>query len=221
MYRNHLCAICAVFIVFAVLTTSDAYEIEPRITNANDSDKHQFPYFAFLVLMTSDGKRHWCGASLIDRQWLITAAHCLRDSIFVEVFMGTANIRRAIDKGKFTDIVTQKNVYIHPNYKDEKLQFDVGLVRLSKPLELTRKIQTIALPSSCESNENVDAIIVGNGRQKVNVKGMASTLQYSYLRTMTYEQCAKAYPSVRFRRLLCGMSKQESSIREGNKCQLI
>ena len=37
------------------------------------------------------------------------------------------------------------DTFIHPNYTYQKFAFDIGLIKLTSPLEMTSKVQPVAL----------------------------------------------------------------------------
>lgn len=45
----------------------------PRIVGGQEAEAHSHPWQASL----QQGGSHICGASIIDSQWLVTAAHCV------------------------------------------------------------------------------------------------------------------------------------------------
>lgn len=50
--------------------------IEGRITGGSTASVGQFPYQVGLSLKVSTYSSAWCGGSLINNQWVLTAAHC-------------------------------------------------------------------------------------------------------------------------------------------------
>lgn len=49
--------------------------LEGRITNGDNAWDSLLPYQAGLLLHKNQGS-YWCGGSLIDSNWVLTAAHC-------------------------------------------------------------------------------------------------------------------------------------------------
>ena len=46
-----------------------------RIVGGVETEIHEYPWQAGLV--TPGSKRVWCGGSIINDQWILTAAHCV------------------------------------------------------------------------------------------------------------------------------------------------
>lgn len=112
--------------VLAFVAVSQAYEIQPRIVGGQKATSAQFPFYGFLnVRYTTPGKGTACGASLINDEWILTAAHCLEDAGKVIVSLGEYDL--TFPEPENLDITVKlEDLHPHPEY-DAKLNLhDIG-----------------------------------------------------------------------------------------------
>lgn len=114
------------------------------IVGGSDAKLGEFPFY---VRIDMDG--HYCGASLISDQWVLSAAHC---------FYG-------VSKKKFSFILGQHKLYelyghevgftaeriiMHPKYDNDALSNDIALVKLDKKVTFNKFMKPITLPAKNE-----------------------------------------------------------------------
>ena len=114
----------------------------------------------------------FCGGSIINERWIITAAHCLSDyrGSFLGVFAGNNDLN--VPTG--TDVYTAASWKVHPDYdsgpKNDKVWFDdIALVRLRSTLDFGEDIEPISLPTAIDP---ADAPAVGDA---IDVSGWGAT----------------------------------------------
>ncbi|MEV6229974.1 serine protease [Saccharopolyspora shandongensis] len=93
--------------------------------------------YSFMASMQSTDGQHHCGASLIDKQWLVTAAHCVdgKKPEDIQYRIGTT------DRTSGGDVVKPDKFVVHPKSKqkqagsDVSTGYDLALVHLSRPVQ--------------------------------------------------------------------------------------
>ncbi|MFD9905417.1 S1 family peptidase [Streptomyces sp. NPDC059063] len=100
------------------------------IVNGHDSTQ-RYPFMATIPMKEADAQ---CGATLIDRQWVLTAAHCVKESTPA----GTVRIGSEHRKTGGTVRKIDKTV-VHPGYvpvddDGAPSRNDLALVRLDRPV---------------------------------------------------------------------------------------
>lgn len=100
-------------------------EFRPNIVGGVVAEKGEFP---FQVSLQSSSGSHFCGGSLIKKNWVLTAAHCVtRWSATNKIVIG---LHDRNDKNG-TETFTSKKVVAHPQYNSGTLDNDYAVIQLS------------------------------------------------------------------------------------------
>uniref|UniRef100_A0A1I8MFE3 Uncharacterized protein n=1 Tax=Musca domestica TaxID=7370 RepID=A0A1I8MFE3_MUSDO len=161
-----------------------------RIVGGTAASEGQFPYQVSLRW----GGAHVCGGSIVSASYIVTAAHCLT--------LGTAeqklpasliSIRagsRFYDRGG--QVVQAVETTVHPDYQD--FDNDIGLVKLSLPLEFNARVKAIPLASQ-EPPTGVPVVTSGWGRTSSNGT-VVKLLRYNTLTALTSLDCSRRLPAI-------------------------
>ena len=139
-----LLCLCSVLVVSQARLSAG----EGRIVGGEEAGAKDAPWQVSLRNFLG-GISHFCGGSILSESWVVTAAHCLDGlSVFqYDVMAGQHNIHLP-DIHQQVRLVSQG--IIHPNYTWDDKEFDIGLIKLQTPLQLTDYVQPVALATERE-----------------------------------------------------------------------
>ncbi|CAG0892630.1 unnamed protein product [Cyprideis torosa] len=161
---------CAVHcLLFSVANTTDC-GIQPdfnrniRIVGGADARPGDFPYLVSITYTPLE--RHICGGTLISENYVLTAAHCLTfvdENAELEVVVGEHHLD---EEEPWSEIKQVEQIIVHPDYNEKTFQHDIGLLKLSTPVEFGLNRTEIGVACLCEPDtpETGDMIVAGWGR---------------------------------------------------------
>ncbi|XP_067436417.1 uncharacterized protein [Thunnus thynnus] len=115
---------------------------QSRIIGGQNASPGSWPWQASINM----ADRPICGGSLINNQWVLTAAHCIMGYFsIVEVLLGLHSQSGENLNGTSREIEVG---IIHPKYNEFTLENDIALLKLSTPVNFTDYIQPICLASA-------------------------------------------------------------------------
>ncbi|XP_075163318.1 transmembrane protease serine 9-like [Haematobia irritans] len=166
---------------------------EGRITDGEDAHEGQFPYQVGLSFSSSSGG-WWCGGSVIDNNWVLTAAHCTSGASSATVYLG-ATVRTS-PKVQYT--VSSSNFIQHASYNSLVLRNDISLIKIPS-VTFTTYIQKVRLPdmaSSYSTYAGQNAVASGWGLTSDSATAVASKLQYAVMQVIDNSVCSNTYGSL-------------------------
>ncbi|XP_039308361.1 serine protease 53 [Solenopsis invicta] len=172
---------CLIFFALAYATEGTPF---PYIVGGNDAPVGKYPYQVSLKL---SGK-HICGASILDRFNVLTAAQCvgLPDLKNLKVHVGTNYLSGS---GNVYDI---EDVHIHESYDDYLIRNDIALVHLRSPIKYSLLVQPIHLAAIDNDLEGNPCILTGWGATQAG-GNPTNALQEIELRVYPQKDCKKQH----------------------------
>lgn len=197
----------ALFACVLGLVVADGYAGQPKIVGGAQSDG---PY-PWMVSLHYAGEAdayqsQFCGGSLIDSQWVLTAAHCFFDTEGNQSVQG-GDIEVAVGQFDLTQITSAELVGVaevipHADYNPDTFDNDVAVLRLSSPVTSD---PVALLPKS-----DVDALIEGEkllvmgwGTRQFEENDFPEKLHEVELPFQTIQTCSDAYDTVFDKRVIC------------------
>lgn len=133
-------------VLYRPTITPRSITVQPRIVGGSNSLISDTPW---QVRISLDGSSVMCGGSLIDVQWVLTAAHCTYDTDIAKyITPGRYTVHVGIsdqnDMNTLNGFLVDK-VFTHPGWSPAGDTNDVALLHLAKPVTLNSNVAVIAL----------------------------------------------------------------------------
>lgn len=158
------------------------------VIQGHEAQAHSAPYIASLS--RNSNHTHICGGTIIGKEWILTAAHCIGNPVGMSVAVGVHN-RLDLNEGSQLCIVDWGKK--HEKYTGGVGPYDIAILHLSKPLKFNAFVQPAALPY-VEEIHSGEIHLYGWGQSKSYIFTGAKNLQTVQTEVMEYEECKKALP---------------------------
>lgn len=177
-------------------------DFESFIVNGEDASKGEYPWFTTVSIIKGNYISTICGGTLINKNWILTAAHCIERYKFgIEVGKYKAGVQAAF---RYVDYVCR-----HKFYNRANIDNDIALMYFKNPITNIKPIR-ITYPQT----HNYDVIGFGSTSESAS-GGYPTILQKASVYKVDRDQCAKKWgDELVDNRKFCasGYGKQDSCV---------
>ncbi|ORX84055.1 trypsin-like serine protease [Basidiobolus meristosporus CBS 931.73] len=163
-----------------------------------------YPWMAMILTRTSATQATLCGGTLIDRETILTAAHCVDmaaspDIVMIQLHRHNRS-RTVREENGFVSGV--KSIIIHPEWEREKLVNDYAILKLTSPAP-HEPVITLDDGTMSVAGSNVRAL----GWGRIDEQRAADTLQQVNLQIFPHKNCERRLRGFDARYTLCAGTK--------------
>ncbi|XP_069668904.1 trypsin-1 isoform X2 [Periplaneta americana] len=170
---------------------------EGRIVGGESANPGEFPW---LVSITRRGG-HFCGGTLINKRWVVTAAHCMCSGLIelpvehVRVTVGEHDLAKR--ETPLAQEVRVRRLVLHPDYRCERYDHDIALLELDDAVDWSESVWPACLPKGAESFSGREATAAGWGwlHETSSLGGRTDVLQKVTLLVVDNDTCRTWYKS--------------------------
>ncbi|XP_006521980.1 transmembrane protease serine 7 isoform X5 [Mus musculus] len=185
-----------------------------RIVGGSDSQEGTWPWQVSLHFVGSA----YCGASVISREWLLSAAHCFHGNRLSDPTPWTAHLGMYV-QGNAKFISPVRRIVVHEYYNSQTFDYDIALLQLSIawPETLKQLIQPICIPPAGQKVRSGEKCwVTGWGRRhEADSKG-SPVLQQAEVELIDQTVCVSTYGIITSRMLCAGVMSGKSDACKGD-----
>uniref|UniRef100_A0A1B0CAP2 CLIP domain-containing serine protease n=2 Tax=Lutzomyia longipalpis TaxID=7200 RepID=A0A1B0CAP2_LUTLO len=116
-----------------------------RVVGGEDASIGAWPWIALLGYRSPGrGLTFACAGSLISQRHVLTAAHCIQESLY-SIRLGEHDLSSTTD-GAVQDIPIEKKT-VHPDFQAKNILSDIAIIRLAQPATLNDRVALVCLPT--------------------------------------------------------------------------
>uniref|UniRef100_A0A8C5QN71 Peptidase S1 domain-containing protein n=1 Tax=Leptobrachium leishanense TaxID=445787 RepID=A0A8C5QN71_9ANUR len=156
------------------------------IIGGHEAKPHSRPYMASV----QNRNGHVCGGAVINRKWVLTAAHCMLPIASLRVVLG-AHKFSAPDK--YVKVFSVLKSIPHPNFNKQTFENDILLLKLNDSVGFNTAVSPISLPCRGSNVRPGSTCSVAGWGYVSNLPIAPAALMETDVNIISLETCKKVY----------------------------
>uniref|UniRef100_A0A8D0G9F5 Transmembrane serine protease 7 n=1 Tax=Sphenodon punctatus TaxID=8508 RepID=A0A8D0G9F5_SPHPU len=174
-----------------------------RIVGGSDTQEGEWPWQVSLHFVGVS----YCGASVISKEWLLSAAHCFEGNRLSDPRSWTAHLGMRV-QGNAKFVSTVRRIVVHEYYNSRNYDYDIALLQLSTPWPdtLRRVIHPICVPPLVHKARSGEKCwVTGWGQKQETGDDGSIILQKAEVEIVDQTLCHSTYGLITTRMLCAGV----------------
>ena len=144
----------------------DEPEFEGQVVGGAAVPNEKYPFMAAL-LDTRYGnnayQQQFCGGTLIDRDSVLTAAHCVSGASARPLRVA---VGRTVLKSSQGQVRRVSKIFVHPRYNDRRTTRDAAVLKLARPVNVVEPIKPASASQDFLEKRGTNATVAGWGNTR-------------------------------------------------------
>ncbi|KAF7489923.1 Serine proteinase stubble [Sarcoptes scabiei] len=158
-----------------------------KIVGGENAKFGQNPWQVAIVKHQFLNQKISCGGALINKRWIVTAAHCNTSKQY-QIRLGDYNLRAQTEQYPYEEYAVKRRI-VHEGYNPATYQNDIALLELNQDVIFRPHILPICLPPKGRNFTGDKATAVGWGRTQYGVSTSPGILQKVEVEVLDSDDC--------------------------------
>jgi trypsin len=185
----------------AFASTNNNSKLHMKIVGGVEASRGEFP---FIVSLQANYMGHFCGGSLIKKNWVLTAGHCVTGTTIDKILIGLQNLSDT----KNAEVMKVKRIIRHPQYNENTTDYDFALIELTKDSAYTPVALNTSEINIPDTGDTPMATVAGWGATNENSYSLPNELQKVEVPLVSHNVCNNDYKGVITDRMICAGYEQ-------------